>query len=115
MERAAALIDTALRGYPFLPPPQGVPRAHAVEWSAATSRRDDNRIRRSAVCALQRGRFGGAVDLAVPALNSHTVWMAAVNAASGEMTVEALDPVPGAGPLPRVVARRELRRASAGA
>ncbi len=93
----------------------GVPRAHAVEWSAATSPRDNNRIRRSAVCALQRGCFGGAADLAAPVLNSHTVLVAAANAASGDMMVEALDPVPGAGPLPRVVARRELRHASAGA
>lgn len=93
----------------------GVPRAHAVEWSATTSPRDNNRIRRSAVCALQRGRFGGAADLAAPVLNSHTVMVAAANAATGEMMVEALDPVPGAGKLPRVVARRELRHASAGA
>lgn len=93
----------------------GVPRAHAVEWSATVSPRDNNRIRRSAVCALQQGRFAGAVDLAAPVLNSHTVMVAAANAASGEMMVEALDPVPGAGPLPRVVARRELRHASAGA
>jgi hypothetical protein len=31
------------------------------------------------------------------------------------MMVEALDPVPGAGPLSRVVARRALRHASAAA
>jgi hypothetical protein len=92
----------------------GVPRAHAVEWSATVSPRDNNRVRRSAVCALQKGRFRGAVDLAAPVLNSHTVMVAAANAASGEMMVEALGPVPGAGPLPRVVARRELRHASAG-
>ena len=93
----------------------GVPRAHAVEWSARVSPRDNNRIRRSAVCALQKGCFDGAVDLAAPVLNGHTVMVAAANAATGEMLVEALDPVPGAGPLPRVVARRDLRHASAAA
>lgn len=89
----------------------GVPRRHAVEWSATLSPRENNRVRRDAVCALQKGRFCGAVDLAAPVLNSHTVMVAAANAATGEMMVEALDPVPEAGPLPRVVARRELRHA----
>ena len=93
----------------------GVPRRHAVEWSATLSPRENNRVRRGAVCALQKGRFGGAADLAAPVLNSHTVMVAAANAATGEMMVEALDPVPGAGKLPRVVARRELRHASVGA
>ena len=93
----------------------GVPRRHAVEWSATASPRENNRVRRSNVCALQRGRFDGAAHLAAPVLNGHTVLVAAANAASGDMMVEALDPVPGAGKLPRVVARRELRHASAGA
>jgi hypothetical protein len=92
-----------------------VPRRHAVEWSATLSPRENNRVRRGAVCALQKGRFGGAADLAAPVLNSHTVMVASANAATGEMMVEALDPVPDAGPLPRVVARRELRHASVGA
>lgn len=93
----------------------GAPRAHAVEWSPTTSPRENNRIRRSAVCALQRARFDGAADLAAPVLNSHTVMVAVANAATGEMMVEALDPVPKAGPLPRVVARRALRHALAAA
>jgi hypothetical protein len=93
----------------------GVPRRHAAEWSATLSPRDNNRVRRDAVCALQKGRFGGAADLAAPVLNSHTVMVAVANAATGEMMVEALDPLPEAGPLPRVVARRELRHASADA
>ena len=91
----------------------GVPRRHAVEWSADVSPRENNRVRRGAICAVQKGRFRGIADLAAPVLNSHTVMVAAANAATGEMMVEALDPVPGAGKLPRVVARRELRHTSA--
>ncbi len=86
----------------------GVPRPHAVDWSPEMSPRENNRLRRSAVCALQRGAFGGAADLAPPVLNSHTVLVASANAATGEMVVEALDPVPGAGLLPAVTARRAL-------
>ncbi len=90
----------------------GVPRAYAAGWSKSVSPRENNRVRRSAVCALQARAFAGAADLAPPVLNSHTVLVAAANAPTGEMMVEALDPVPGAGPLPRVVARRELRHAA---
>ncbi|HEX7970166.1 MAG TPA: hypothetical protein VF502_18225 [Stellaceae bacterium] len=90
----------------------GVPRAHAVEWSTSVSPRENNRVRRSAVCALQRRPFAGAADLAPPVINSHTVLVAAANAAAGKMLVEALDPVPGPSPLPQVVARRELRHAA---
>ena len=93
----------------------GVPRRHAVEWSATMSPRENNRVRSGAVCALQKGRFRGVADLAAPVLNSHTVMVASANAATGEMMVEALDPVPEAGPLPRVVARRTLSHASADA
>ena len=89
----------------------GVPRAHALEWSAAAGPRENNRIRRSAICGLQRGAFAGAAGLVPPVINSHTVLVACANAATGEMMVEALDPVPGAGPIPRVVARRVLRHA----
>jgi hypothetical protein len=92
----------------------GVPRRHAAEWSATVSPRENNRVRRSAISALQKGRFRGIADLAAPVLNRHTVMVAAANAATGEMMVEALDPVPEA-PLPRVVARRELSHASAAA
>ncbi len=68
--------------------------------------RDNNRIRRQAICALQGGAFSGTIDLEPPVLNSHTVLVAAANAARGEMLVEALDPVPGRGSVPQVVARR---------
>lgn len=91
----------------------GAPRAHAVEWSAHVSPRENNRVRRAAVCALQRGTFAGATDLAPPVINGHTVLVATGNAATGAMTVEALDPAPGAGALPQVVARRVLRHATA--
>ena len=87
----------------------GEPRRHAVEWSTTVTPRENNRIRRGAICQLQRGTFAGAVDVAVPVLNSHTVLVASANAATGAMTVEALDPLPGAGPIPRVIGRRDLR------
>jgi hypothetical protein len=90
----------------------GVPRAHALEWSATAHPRDNNRVRRGAVCALQQGAFSGAADLAPPVLNGHTVLVASANARTGEMIVECLDPRPGAGPLPRVVARRILHHAA---
>lgn len=89
----------------------GIPRRHAPEWSDRISARENNRIRREAICALQRSASVGAASLAPPVLNGHTVLVAAANAATGEMSVEALDPLPGAGPLPRVVARRVLRHA----
>lgn len=90
----------------------GAPRAHALEWSATVHPRDNNRVRRSAVCALQQGAFAGAADLAPPVINGHTVLVASANARTGEMTIESLDPRPGAGPLPRVVARRVLQHAA---
>jgi hypothetical protein len=86
----------------------GMPRAHALERSATVGPRENNRLRRSTVCALQQGAFAGAADLVPPVINSHTVMVVSANAASGEMMVEALDPLAGAGPLPRVVARRAL-------
>jgi hypothetical protein len=86
----------------------GTPRAHA-EPSATAGPRENNRLRRSMVCALQQGAFGGAADLVPPVINSHTVMVVSANAAAGEMTVEALDPTPGATPIPQVVARRVLR------
>lgn len=46
-------------------------------------------------------------------LNGHTVLVAAMNAASGAMTVEALDHVAEAGPIPQVVARRVLAERAA--
>jgi hypothetical protein len=93
----------------------GKPRAHAPEWSKGVSPRENNRVRREAICAIQRSPFTGAADLAPPVLNSHTVLVAAANAATGEMIIEALDRAPGAAALPRVVARRALRHAEAAA
>jgi hypothetical protein len=90
----------------------GVPRGEALEWSATVSPRENNRVRRSAVCALQRGAFAGAADLAPPVINSHTVLVASANPVAGAMTVEALDLRPG--PLPEVVARRTLRHEEIG-
>lgn len=84
---------------------EGVPRPHALEWERVAPR-ENNRFRRQAVCALQGGHFAGTSALAPPVLNSHTVLVAAANAARGEMLVEALDPIPGQGPVPHVVARR---------
>ncbi|HUH83610.1 MAG TPA: hypothetical protein VLX85_03315, partial [Stellaceae bacterium] len=87
---------------------RGSPRRHAAEWEKRVKPRENNRIRRDAVCALQRGDFAGAASLAAPVLNGHTVLVAAMNAATGALTVEALDHVVGAGPMPQVVARRAL-------
>ena len=84
---------------------KGVPRPHALEWERVAPR-ENNRIRRQTICALQGGAFAGTSALEPPVLNSHTVLVAAANAARGEMLVEALDPIPGQGPVPRVVARR---------
>jgi hypothetical protein len=86
----------------------GVPRPHALEWERMAPY-ENNRIRRKAVCVLQGSAFAGTSDLAPPVLNGHTVLVAAANAATGEMLVEALDPIPGQGPVPQVVARRVVR------
>jgi hypothetical protein len=84
---------------------EGAPRPHALEWERMTPR-ENNRVRRKAICALQGGAFAGTSDLAPPVLNGHTVLVAAANAATGTLLVEALDPIPGRGPVPQVVARR---------
>jgi hypothetical protein len=86
----------------------GTPRPHAAEWEKRVSPRENNRIRRDAVCVAQRGGFAGAAALAPPVINGHTVLVAAMNAARGMMTVEALDFVGGSARVPEVVARREL-------
>ncbi|HEV2547032.1 MAG TPA: hypothetical protein VGU20_06835 [Stellaceae bacterium] len=86
----------------------GAPRPHALEWERVAPR-ENNQVRRKAVCALQGGAFAGTTDLAPPVLNGHTVLVAAANAATGEMLVEALDPIPGQGPVPQVVARRVVQ------
>ena len=87
----------------------GEARAHALDGFGTVSPRENNRARRSIVCALQRGPFAGAADLVPPVINSHTVMVVSANASTGEMTVEALDPIPGVTPVPGVVARRALR------
>jgi hypothetical protein len=91
---------------------RGSPRPHAAEWDKRMAPRENNRIRRAAICALQGGDFTGAAALAAPVLNSHTVLVAAMNAARGRIMVEALDHVAEAGSLPQVVARRVLDPAS---
>jgi hypothetical protein len=85
----------------------GKPRVHAAAWSKDMTPAANNRMRRSAICALQTGRFAGTSDLAEPVLNDHTVIVAAMNARRGEMIVEALDP-PAQGRLPAVVATRRI-------
>jgi len=92
---------------------RGSPRRHAAEWEKRVTPSENNRIRRTEICALQRGGFAGAGALTAPVLNGHTVLVAAMNAASGAMTVEALDQVAGAGPMPQVVARRALAELTA--
>jgi hypothetical protein len=86
----------------------GTPRPHALEWERMAPR-ENNRVRRKAVCALQDAAFAGTSDLEPPVLNGHTVLVAAANAATGGMLVEALDPIPGQGPVPQVVARRVVQ------
>jgi hypothetical protein len=85
----------------------GEPRVHAAAWSKHLTPRENNRLRRATVCALQAGPFHGATDLTQPVLNSHTVIVASANASRGELTVEALDP-PTKGGLPVVVASRRI-------
>lgn len=68
----------------------------------------NNRVRREMVCRLQAEAFDGYADIQQPVLNSMTVLVMVANAATGEMSVEALDPPEGA-ILPKVVARRALR------
>lgn len=87
----------------------GEARAHALDGAGTISPRENNRARRSIICALQRGAFAGAAGLVPPVINSHTVMVVSANPAMGEMTVEALDPIPGVTPVPHVVARRALR------
>jgi hypothetical protein len=89
----------------------GQPRVHAASWSKDISPTENNRLRRTAICALQAGAFHGAADLAEPVLNDHTVIVASMNARRGEMSVEALDP-PAAGGLPVVVATRRIAAAA---
>jgi hypothetical protein len=88
----------------------GKPRIHAATWSKNISPAENNRLRRTAICALQAGSFHGAADLAEPILNDHTVIVAAMNARRGTMIVEALDP-PAPGSLPMVVATRRIEAA----
>jgi hypothetical protein len=85
----------------------GKPRIHAAAWSKDVTPTENNRLRRTTICALQAGPFRGTADLGAPVLNDHTVIVASMNARRGEMIVEALDP-PGRGRLPVVVASRRI-------
>jgi hypothetical protein len=85
----------------------GKARNHAVGTGATTSATENNRIRRAAVTRLQSQEFRGALDLAEPVLNSHTVMVVVANARRGEMQIEGLE-VPAASIIPRVVARRSI-------
>jgi hypothetical protein len=86
---------------------EGVPVPPAREWAGLVTPEQDSATRRAGACRLQLGPFNGAVSLPVPVLNSRTVMVAEMNAATGRLMVEALDsPAPGV--LPRVVGRREI-------
>jgi hypothetical protein len=87
---------------------EGRARNHSRTTQPALGPEANNRERRRVISAVQKDAFRGATDLPEPALNSHTVMVMAAIPRTGEMTVEALDPVPGR-ILPRVVARKSLR------
>jgi hypothetical protein len=86
----------------------GTPLPPAKEWAGAVNAREDSARRRALVCALQGRPFVGAASLAPPVLNSRTVLVAGLNAASGRAHIEALDS-PAPGTLPHVVGRRILQ------
>jgi len=87
-----------------------LPPAH--EWQDKVTADEDSARRRAGICALQRGAFAGAASLAPPVLNSRTVCVAEMNAATGHMAVETLDRNDG-DVLPRVVARGRVGDAKA--
>jgi hypothetical protein len=95
---ANAWISADLEGKP-LPPPK--------EWVGKVTPEEDSANRRAGACTLQDGVFPGAATMPPPVLNSRTVMVAEMNAATGHLMVEALDS-PAAGVLPKVVGRREL-------
>ena len=86
---------------------EGAPLPPAHEWVGRVTAEQDSAIRRAAICKLQNSAFPGAEKMPPPVLNSRTVMVAELNAATGRMTVEALDQrAPNT--LPRVVARRTI-------
>jgi hypothetical protein len=89
---------------------KGKARNESITVAPALEPEANNALRRAIVTELQRHDFRGSADLMEPVLNSHTVMVITGNAATGELTVEALDPPPGA-ILPKPVARRQIRAA----
>jgi hypothetical protein len=86
---------------------KGRARNHSITEAPALAPEANNALRRRIVCRFQEGAFRGSDDLVEPVLNSMTVMVMIANAASGTMSIETLDPPPGA-ILPRLVARRSL-------
>jgi hypothetical protein len=86
---------------------EGVALPPAREWAGKVTPEQDSANRRAGACRLQDGPFTGAQSLPVPVLNSRTVMIAEMNAATGRLMVEALDS-PAPGTLPHVVGRREI-------
>lgn len=95
---ANAWISSDLEGVP-VPPPK--------EWLGRVTAEQDSANRRAGVCGMQGGAFQGAASMPPPVLNSRTVMVAEMNAATGRMTVEALDS-PAPGTIPHVVARTTI-------
>ncbi|HKT19437.1 MAG TPA: hypothetical protein VJR47_15420 [Stellaceae bacterium] len=89
---------------------KGKARNESITVAPALKPEANNALRRAIVTELQRHPFRGSADLMEPVLNSHTVMVMTGNAATGELTVEALDPLPGA-ILPTLVARRRIAAA----
>jgi hypothetical protein len=86
---------------------EGVPLPPSREWADKLTPEQDSAMRRAGACEVQDGLFGGAASLPPPVLNSRTVMVAEMNAATGRLVVEALDsPAPGV--VPHVVGRREI-------
>jgi hypothetical protein len=86
---------------------KGKARNESITVAPALAPEANNALRRAIVSRFQEGEFRGSADLVEPVLNSQTVMVMVGNAGSGEMSIEALDPPPGA-ILPKLVARRSL-------
>lgn len=89
---------------------KGRARNESVTVAPALTPEANNAMRRAIISDLQAGEFRGSRDLVEPVLNSQTVMVVTANAATGQLAVEALDPLPGE-ITPRVVARRSLYHA----
>jgi len=90
---------------------EGRARNESITAAPTLDAESNNQVRREMVAALQKGDFGGSRDLREPVLNSMTVMVMIANAATGDLSVEALDPPPGA-IMPKRVAERSLRHSS---